>query len=303
MMSFKTLKTIPPAQITAGPVTDVSRYSATAHGLARAGASDLEDIECLVSESSDMSSPTRYDATPASVEATNFSEVSCDMAGLTLATDYYVTFIGTDEGGLVDSGTPVEFTTLAPPTPILPPMVDVAPASNVEQSTAKGNGTVSTMGSSLRDIKCLYAREGENDFQQVDATPGRVDSPSSEEPVSCGMTGLAANTKYEYVFVGLDDDDEVDVSEVESFTTKAAPKPGPKPVVKQKQQLRAGAMPKKVKARGVTVVNKQNAKTRQGLAVTAKVSKVKTKCGAVVKGKIPSIEGCQDLPGEAPVVS
>ncbi|MFZ1362697.1 MAG: hypothetical protein WAS05_07175 [Candidatus Nanopelagicales bacterium] len=62
------------------------------------------------------------------------------------------------------------------------------------------------------------------------------------------------------------------------------------PTTKRKsQQLKAGATPKRIKKRGVTFLNKRNARTKQGIAVSARarviLNRGELRCAKIIKGK------------------
>lgn len=89
--------------------------------------------------------------------------------------------------------------------------------------------------------------------------------------------------------VPLDVDLETMSSAVAVTPSSPIPPTPPGPSSKAKQTVAANSIPKRIKSRGTTVLNKRNAKTRQGRPLTAKINNVRNRgevvCMRVVRGK------------------
>lgn len=167
---------------------------------------------------------------------------------------------------------------VAPYTPSAP-VIDTVTAGD-RQLTVKVTAPKTDGGSAIMG----YRYSTDNGVSWTNVSPSSATPPFVVTKQSTnGNPELMNGTKYKVVFRAVNG-----VGESASSNMMEGMPVAPKPPVKKTQHLSKNAMPKRVKNRGVTVLNKANARTREGrpLSARVKVSSLRgeVRCFRLVRG-------------------
>jgi hypothetical protein len=210
-MTFTTLG--PPPTVVTTAATGIGLNSATVNGTVNANnASTVVTFNYGLTTSYGSS----IAGVPSPVTGNTVTSVSAALAGLLANTTYHYQVVGVNSGG-TSNGNDMTFTTAGPP------IVVTNPATNVTQTTAQLNGTVtannlSTAVSFNWGLTTAYGNI-------ATGTPSPV-TGNTATPVLANLTGLTTGTTYHYRCVGVNAGGTTNGAD-QSFQTGCTPPAAP----------------------------------------------------------------------------
>ena len=198
------------------PVLTTTDVTAITHITAISGGSIASDGGAAITEKgvcwSTLATPTI--ANSKTSDGTGTDAFTSDLTGLTPSTTYYVSAYATNSVGTA-YGTPVSFTTLAPPTP---PVVTTMDITHIGHATAKSGGNVTSDGGA--DVTARGV------CWSTSASPSITDSHSNDltgtGEFTSAITGLSITTPY-YVRAYATNSEGTSYGEEKTFTTWGNP--------------------------------------------------------------------------------
>ena len=191
------------ASLTTFYASNIEANSATGNGYLENGGYAITNIACVISTSSAVPAVggTTVAASQTSAPAnTSTYSFTCPFTSLLSDTTYYYYISATQNGSTLLSATNQSFTTNSAPASVI-----TSQATNVTQTSATGNGSI-TSTQSVTSIVCRAATSagGVATGTSFTASPTSISGAFTGRPVTCPMTGLAANTRYFYAFYATD---------------------------------------------------------------------------------------------------
>jgi hypothetical protein len=183
---FTTLPNAP--TVTTGSATAVSQTGATLHATVNPNGGEV--TSCYIEYGTSLPSALHEGCSPSPGSGTSAVNVTASIIGLTANSSYQFRVVATNAGG-TSTGTPESVTTLPNK-----PTVTAGGATGVSQTEATLKGTVNPNGAEVTSCKLEYGTSLPS-ASSAPCTPG-PGSGTSAVAVSAGVTGLTANSTYQY---------------------------------------------------------------------------------------------------------
>ena len=191
--TFTTLQT--PQAIT-GSSSNITKYSADLSGSVTLGGSTQQhDLYFQYRKPGDPWSS--FAATPSSTTTDN-SSITGTLSGLDAATTYEWRMHMEDQDGTFYEGSTESFTTNSPPS------VVTSSTSDVTQTVAKFNGSITASSGDVYAVKFRYRVLGAWSWIEVNSTQGSLTGNGSAQSFDATVSGLDPGTDYEVEAFAVD---------------------------------------------------------------------------------------------------